>query len=281
MTSRLSPDEVRSRVKALPGLPKVVHELSRALRSEDTASERIVRLVSSDAALTAMALKLANSSFYGARGRVLSLRDAVQILGMQTLSATVTTAAVMSCLSPTACTGHDAEAAWRHALGTALTAQLLAESRGLDACTAYTVGLLHDIGGLALATCFPESYSAVLAWSVQHDVPVLDVERELLGTDHAEVGALISEHWHFAPLVTEAIRTHHAVPEEGGDTLLDLLHLADNITHALDIGHAADDRVPPLSLGAWGRIHPTAEELQDVFERIEARVQDLDLGLYR
>lgn len=281
MNPRLSPDEVRSRVRHLPGLPTVVLELDRALRSEEGSSDGIVRLIGRDAGLTAMALKLANSSFYGASGRVQSLRDAVQILGLRTLSTAVMTAAVMARLDPAGCPGYDGEAAWRHALGTALCAQRLADARGVDACAAYTTGLLLDVGMLALATTFPEPYAAVLAWGARHDVPPLDAERELLGVDHAEVGGMLAEHWRFPPAITHAIHRHHAVPDGQGDPLLDVVHVADNIAHALDLSRLAGAMVPPLSLAAWRRVQPPEEELRAVFEHVEDRLAHLDPSLFR
>jgi len=283
MNTRLSGEQVLARVKTLPALPQIVHELERALHSDTVSAERIVKLVASDQALTMTALRLANSSFYGASGRVVSLRDAVQILGLQTLSSAAMTAAVMARFDTRACPGFDVDGTWRHALATAVSAQMLAESRGVEACAAYTAGLLHDIGKLALAMHFPEPFAAALARSAEHEVEPGEAERAVLGIDHGVVGGLIARHWRLAPVVCAAIELHHDVPAEGsgGAGLLDVLHLADNITHSLDLSQIADDMVPPLSLAAWGRIGIRETELQQLFENVETRVQGLDLGVYR
>jgi putative nucleotidyltransferase with HDIG domain len=276
---KIAADEVIARVQRLPALPRVVHDLERAVADENSTTARIVAIVSSDAALTVHALKLANSSFYGVSGRVVSLRDAVQILGVQTLSAAVMTAAVMKAFDRAACPGFDVEGCWRHALATALCAQLLGQSRGIDACTAHTVGLLHDIGTLALATHFPQPFGATLALSSAEAVLPMEAERALLGIDHAAVGGLIARHWRLAPTVIEAIERHHDVPDDRSTPLLDVLHLADNVAHALDLSHSADDMVPRLSLATWGRLAPTGPELQRLFEQVETRLASLDLGL--
>lgn len=280
MKHALSSDEVLARVSNLPALPEIVYQLELALRSDIASNERIVRLVSSDAGLTAAALRLANSAFYGVSGRVVSLRDAVQILGLETLSAVAMTGAVAASFDRSACPGFDFDGLWRHALATALGAQALARTRGVDECAAYTAGLLHDIGSLALASHFPEQFAATLAFSAANAVVPLEAERELLGIDHAIVGGLIAAHWRLAPGVATAIRLHHDVPTGEADTLLDVLHLADNIVRALDISRSADDMVPPLSLAAWERIGPSGPELQQLFEHIETRMRTLDLGFY-
>ena len=274
-------DQVAARVRALPPLPQVWHALDDALRSDTASPDRIVRLVSSDPGLTAVTLKLANSPFYGVSGRVVGLRDAVQILGLQTLSAATLTAAVIARFDPAACPAFDMTGSWRHALGTAACAQLLAEPRGIDPGAAYTAGLLHDIGTLALATSFPDVFNETLAWAARHDVPPLDAERELLGLDHAVVGGMVARHWRLAPAIADAMRQHHEAPDGPSASLGDVLHLSDNIVHALDVSHAADDLVPPLDIGAWARVAPTSDELCRVFEQVEARLDRFDFGTFR
>ncbi len=268
----LSVEAVLSKVKTLPPLPQVVHELTAALRCETVQADRIVRVIENDPALTVTALRLANSSFYGVSGRVVTLRDAVQILGVNTLSSAVMTAAVMSRFDRTSCPGFDFDACWRHAIATALCAQMLAQPRGVEADVAYTAGLLHDIGRLALATYFPQPLAQAIAWGAEHDVTPLEAEQHTLGIDHAEVGGMLADHWRLAPVVALAIRAHHQEHVADASGLIDVLHLADNITHALDLSATPDDMVPPMSLAAWERLSPSRAELQQLFERIEARV---------
>lgn len=270
--------ELLARVSRLPPLPQAVHDLTEALREDDVQAERIVQAVASDPALTTTALRLANSSFYGVSGRVVTLRDAVHILGVQTLSAAVMTAAVMSRFDRATCPGFDFDACWRHAVSTALCAQMLAETRGVDPDTAYIAGLLHDIGRLAFATYYPKQLAATRAWAALHDLTAVDAEQELLGLDHAVAGGMVAAHWRLAPAVVAAIRGHHEVPAGEHRELLDVLHLADTITHALDLSHTPDDMVPPLSLASWDRMSLSGDELQQLFARIEARMQQFDGG---
>lgn len=274
----VSADAVLARVARLPPLPAAVHELEAAMRRDDTGVAEVVRIVASDQALAATALRLANSSFYGVSGRVQTLHDAVHVLGLRTLSAAVMTSAVMASFDRRACPAYDFDGAWRHALATALCAQLLAEARGLDASAAYTAGLLHDIGSLALASHFGDSFAASRAWSVAHDVSPLEAERKVMGIDHVAVGGMLAAHWHLAPVIVDAIRLHHDVPPDNRCLLLDVLHLADNITHALDLGRVSDDMVPPLSSSAWERVAPRSDELQLLFARVEARMSAADVA---
>lgn len=282
MNATVSIEQVRERVKALPALPRAVHDLRTALRQEDVASARVVAAVSSDQALTAAALRLANSSFYGLSRRIVSLDEAVHILGLRTLSRAVMTAAVMSSFERGRCPGFDFDGNWRHALATAMCAEMLAQPRGVDADAAYTAGLLHDIGRLALASCFPDEFAQALAHGVMHDLTPMEAERAVMGIDHAAVGGIVATHWRFAPCIVRSIQQHHEVRQDGEDDslgLLDVLHLADHITHALDLSHEADDMVPALSHDAWDRAAPSSEELLQLFGQIETRMAAVGCGL--
>lgn len=277
MTAAIGPDEVTARVKRLPALPRAVALLNEALDDPATPIDRVVQAVGADTGLASAALKLANSSFYGVRGRVASVRDAVQILGLRTLSDAVLTSAVMARFPRAACPRFDPEAAWRHALATALCARQLAQARGLDGCLAYTAGLLHDIGRLALASHFPAAYDEVLAHTATHDAVPEEAERRVLGIDHAEVGAQVARHWQLAPTVIRAIEHHHAVPATEPCPIIDVVHVADAVVHALDLSGEPDAMVPPVSAEAWERLALPAPALQAVFAAVEARLRDLDL----
>ena len=279
MNAPLSRDALLSSIRALPSLPQAVLELNAALQSDDAPVDRIVNAVASDQALTLTALRIANSSFYGVSRRVVSLRDAVQVLGLHTLAAAVNTAAVMRCIGRPDCPGFDFDDCWRHAIATALCTRTLAQARGLDADAAYTAGLLHDIGRLVLAMHFAQPYSALLTQASLQDITPRTLEPEWLGMDHAEVGGLVAEHWHLAPVIVQAIGQHHEPPADGACSLLDLLHVADNITHALDLSQTANEMVPPISLDAWGRVDLQGPRLTTLFEQVETRMQGWSLGL--
>jgi putative nucleotidyltransferase with HDIG domain len=264
-------EQLRAKVTSLPPLPQAVHDLNDALRRADVSSDDVVAIVSRDPALSVTALRLANSPFYGVSGRVATLRDAVQILGLQTLTGAVTTAAVMASFDRDACTGFDFDIAWRHAIATAFCAQLLAELRDIDSLSAYTAGLLHDIGRLALATHFPQELAQAIAWGRRNDVLPHLAEREVLGVDHQQAGAMLAAHWRLPPSIVEMVACHHDAEEKGRGSLFDVVHVADAITHALDLSRDADEMVPPLSPSAWQRLALDEAELQHVFEQVETR----------
>lgn len=264
-----------ARVRGLPALPQALTDLLLALRREDVAIDQLAIRISRDQALTAKALRLANCSFYGVAGRVNSIHDAINVLGIRSLSTALTAAAVAGSFARPECPGFDLDAYWRHSMACALCSQAIAETVHLDAGLAFMAGMLHDIGRLALAAHFAASVAPAFAYRAEHDIQMRDAERHVLGFDHTDVGALVAGHWHFATPVVDAIRLHHEPLEADHPTLTDVVHVADNIVHALDLAHAPDESVPPLSLHAWGRLSLTQPQCLRIFERTEAELDEL------
>ena len=283
---RIDPAELCARGSSLPVLPQAVIEALRILRSDQASADDCAERISRDQALTATTLRLANSAFYGMPGRVATIRHAHDVLGRRTLGALLTTAAVSTQFSHCSGPGFDFESFWRHALGTAVAAQALALETGADDEQAFIAGLLHDIGRLALAAYFAESLAGAVLVARAQDLPLVVAERQWLGVDHAEVGAMIAAHWHFPIAVVAAILDHH-VPDQGGaalaptptPTLTHLVHVADAIVHALDLNGAEDEVVPLVSAAVWEHLGLTPAQVLRVFDRTETGVDALSDAL--
>lgn len=273
MSRMASAHDVAARVRDLPALPAAVGQLIASLDDDDLGTEQLAAVLSQDQALLAKTLRLANSSFYGMSRRVVTAADAMAILGLRTVRSVALAAGLARSFAPPRCAGFDFVAFWRHAIGTALCARALAASQRIDGGTAFALGLLHDIGALALASCCAEPYAAVLQYQRERDDLLTDAERAVLGTDHAELGALIAEQWRFAPAMVAAIAAHHAPAETAPDAaagLIELVHVADNMAHALDLARRADAMVPPLAMHAWLRLGLDEATCLPLLARVES-----------
>jgi putative nucleotidyltransferase with HDIG domain len=222
----ISREQFTSRLKAksLPSLPLTVVALGEAVQDERCTVDRILGILSKDPPLSATLLRLANSALYAGGASVLDLRTAVQRLGFDAVANLGTGAAVIKTLKSG--THLDALKLWQHSVAVGLTAKgtcLLAKRHG-QAETAFLTGLLHDIGKIALDTCFPEDYGRVLQ-KVAGGATFLDAEREVLGMDHAAAGALLAAAWSFPQAIVEVIRDHH--DPGSADFLPNLIHMAD------------------------------------------------------
>lgn len=277
MTAALRPiarDELLAAVRDLPPLPSVVLELVQSLGNEELTAAQYSAKISRDQALTAKTLRLANSSFYGRGRQVRSVAEAIVVLGLRTVRGVVTAAGLSGAFR--SLPGFDHYAFWRHSIASALCAQTLAVELGRDdADLAFTVGLLHDIGRLALASAFAPAYAEVEQWRRANDCPDSEAERTVLGIDHAEVGGLIARQWNFAPAMVDAIRQHHAPPAAAEVTLTGMAHVTDAIAHALGLAGSADEAVPTLVLPVWAACRLDDAACMRVFARTEAQFETI------
>lgn len=271
----ISHDILQSTVRALPSLPTVVMELIDSLGRDDLSAEQLATKLSHDQALTAKTLRLANSSFYGVPRQVASISEAVSILGMRTVRTVVTAAALTGSFKKDSRTSLDFDALWRHSIGTALCAKGLAEALDLDGEEAFTLGLLHDIGRLVLATSFASQYQKALDHQREHDCLPQEAELATLGLDHAFVGGCITEHWRFAPAMVEAVTHHHSPGGSTNVSLAGLVHVADNIAHGLGLSRLHDDIVPELDLHVWSAMGLDSGQCTQIFSQAQAQFDGL------
>lgn len=230
----------RLRAKALPSLPLTVVALGEAVQDDRCTVDRILGILSKDPPLSATLLRLANSALYAGEGAASDLRTAVLRLGFDAIANLGTGAAVIRTLRGGV---HlDALRLWQHSVAVGQTARgicRLARRHG-QAETAFLSGLLHDIGKIALDTCFPEDYQAVLTRVAEGSFSV-DAERDLLGLDHAKAGAILAADWHFPETIVEVIRDHHA--PGAGEFLPNLIHLSDLLVRTRIPVGPADERL--------------------------------------
>ena len=242
--------QVMEQIRHLPALPAIVTELMALFESDDVDVERVSALINRDQALTAKVLRVANSSFFGLRGEVATTRAALSILGTRNVRTLTMTAALTSSFPVFKEGWFETEAFWRHSLAAASCAHALAGRTKLNADLAFTTALLHDIGRLVLVTGFPDDYRRVVEARDNADCLMITAEQDQLGFDHAVVGAALAERWKFADAIDKAVADHHH-PAAGDASLATVVHVADAMVQALDLGAQAGALVQPLDEAAW------------------------------
>lgn len=276
-TLLIAPETLRQRVRELPAMPEAVRRVQATLQDEDARTDDCAEHIARDQALAAKTLRLANSAFYGVPGRVATVQDAVNVLGLRTLSTLLQAAALTGGLGRTVSKAFQASEFWRNSIGTAICARALASELRLDPNVAFTAGLLHDIGRLALATHFPEQFNAALALQLRDKLAPLQAERQVMGTDHAQVGALVATHWNFPADIAQAIAQHHGPePQDApGPSVIEAVHVADAIAHAVAAPATKDDKLPPLAPPAWERLGLGSAKYVEVVAQTREGVESL------
>ena len=271
----LTLDDVVGKLEDLPSLPAVVMELLTSIDQEDVDISILAKKVSHDQALTAKTLRLANASVYGLQVKVTTIQQAITFLGFQTTRNIITAAAVTGCFAAGKCVGFNDKAFWRHSIGTAACARVLARRMRFNQDYAFTAGLLHDIGRLVLVSTYPERYAEAIAYRTAHDVDMLDAERAVLGVDHVMAGVALAEHWNFSDTMRLAIANHHNPEHPGAGFLATIIHVANAIVHALDVARETDDLVPRVSPVAWTALGLNEESYLHVFRETELQFEEI------
>lgn len=254
--------QLQRAVVALPSLPQAVQDALAALQDEAISANAIAERIEHDQAMVARTLRAANTAFYGAPGRVSTIRAAISILGLRAVSALLTAAAVSARFPAEAKIPLDFKHFWRHALTTAIIARELAPAIRLDADIAFTAALLHDVGVLVLATSFPAAYGVARRHAHDADLPLWQAERLVMGLDHGVAGELLAHRWHLPAGITAAIAVHHAMPAPTGvatATLAELVHVADALAHGIGHDEDADEAVPEVAVELWARLNIGSE----------------------
>lgn len=246
-------DELEKRIQQLPVLSDSVKDILGLFNTSDVDLILLQRKISQDQALAARILSVANSPFYGFAGQISSLKDACIVLGIHTIRNIVIATVAVEQFSPQKSNLLDRNALWQHSVATGVAGKILATQLKQDAETAFTAGLLHDLGKLVLDACLPDHYANVLRWRDEQDCSLQQAENKILGFDHTIVGARLAERWKLPVSLVAVIQYHHS-PDLVSIPLVDILHLADLLSRALNIGNGGDNLIPEISQNAFCRL---------------------------
>ena len=230
------------KVQRLPSVPRVYGELLTELADERTGARDVAELLESDIAMTAKVLQLVNSAFFGLGRQITDVVQAVSYLGFSLVKNLVLTIEVFEMDGTPEVGRFSLEHAQGHALTVAeIAAHILAEDRQQRE-DVFMASVLHDIGKLVLAHELPGEFGHMRLQACDSKRPGHVVEREVLGTTHAEVGGYLLGLWGLPYTVVEAVANHHA-PERVAQKGLDVL-TAVVVANAL-----VNERVPdPLGI---------------------------------
>ncbi|MGO4479313.1 HDOD domain-containing protein [Massilia sp. 2TAF26] len=266
--------QVVKRVRDLPTLPSIALDLISSFEREDVDVTTLAEKISRDQALAAKTLRLANSSFYGLAAKVRTVKQAIVVLGFDSARVLAVASSVIETFGDSKCQQIDVAGFWRHSIAAALCAKSLARHAGLDQDCAFIAGLLHDIGRLVLASSFPDEYAQVLAYCERNDTTTSEAELCILGVDHQRVGEMLAEIWKFPPLIQRAIGQHHAPAGADLCNVPGLVHAANALVQALDLGGGAHIAVPRLNDATWESLRLTPDHLQAVCRETEGQFEE-------
>lgn len=274
-------DSIMKRVDAFPSMPGAASKLLVLLDDPDTTANQIEDVLRFDPGLTANILKLTNSAYFGIPHKIGSVRQAIALLGWKKVYKMVITA-VMRAISEKPVSGYDLSSGdlWRHSIAVTVAAEGLANELGITPMEElFTAALLHDVGKLVLGAYIKDELVQIEA-QADAGIAFEVAEQQVLGTDHAEIGALILENWSFPANVVQAVRFHHK-PDEltPPHVLVDLIHVANVLCLMTGMGIGRDGlRIMPSPL-VTKRLKLKPMHLEAVASQILQWINDLTEAL--
>ena len=256
--------------------PILYYQLREKLDDPNTTFEDLSTIIKTDPALSARLLKIVNSAFYGFGDKVDSLTHALNIIGTEQLTDLALAAIVTSKFDGIPRDLINMETFWMHSIGCGIAARRIAgHVPGVEAEKMYLGGMLHDIGSLIVFKESPEESKKILMRCKESEEHLFKVEKEVLGYDHAEVGALLLTEWKLPERLIEMVRNHHQ-PESSGNYLTEtcVLALADALVYEMKIGSSGEPGVPELSPKVLEAVPMPDEEMNALKEDIAAQVDD-------
>jgi HD-like signal output (HDOD) protein len=220
LVDRIDQPAVRRAIGAitgLPPLPRLFWQLAGEMDSPRASSASVAAIVEQDPAMTARILQVANSPLFGPSLAVRAVRDAVTRLGMHQLRSIVLMQALLQgTASPAEPAGFSLDALQEDSVRTAKLAAAMVGGVE-DSKIAFSAGMLHHVGYFLFATAMRKEYEAIRQTAFKQGKPILQVESEQLGFDHAEAGGVMLALWGLPLPLIEAVAFHHH-PAQGGET---------------------------------------------------------------
>lgn len=254
-------DALLREVSELRPLPAVAVRVLEIAENEQFSAHELAQAVSPDPALTAKVLRLANSAYYGFPRRISTVRDAVVLLGFRAVRSATLAACVIETLPGGRST--DERQFWQFSVTVGMLAEVLARSTHRFSDEAFTAGVLHNIGRLALDHHRPEQFRRATTLARQEGITVAQAEESVLGFTDAEFGGALAMHWNFPELLVEAVTDHQRCGSELKDpgSLAGLVIQAREFAHSHGVTDGVDEPSRVIPAREW-TIPPVAPVLQ-------------------
>jgi len=254
---------------SLPAMPTIAQKLLSLALDSDEGEAQLLKLIEQDPLISAKIIGLSNSSMFGASRKVNSVHDAAMLLGLTRVKSIALGIATLSAMRTPLEGLFKINELWLHSLTIALAMRTLskampARTRPLDD-QIFLSGLLHDIGYMALSYLDTAASDALhTRLYAQPERAAQEIEQELLGITHGEIGAQLGRHWDLPEEIIAVMRYHHTPDIEeaaAGQPLVSLVNFAERLLP--DVGVAEHTRLE-ISAEEWLSLGINPDRAEDL-----------------
>ena len=200
----------------LPSMPATLARIIQVTNSPEATAEDVANIVMLDQSLSTKVLRLANSAYFCRMNKAETVTDAVVTLGFGSVKNLAASASVVDALFPHEMfPGFGWQEMWIHSVTCAVASEAVCRrmSGSSNGESAFAAGLLHDIGKLILARTLPARFRQIVEAARDYNFSMVQAEKNLLSTDHAQIGGELAEQWSFPVNLCAGIAYHHT-PED-------------------------------------------------------------------
>ncbi|HYA13511.1 MAG TPA: HDOD domain-containing protein [Syntrophales bacterium] len=283
LIKRKKPEALLKGLVELSSLPFIYIKINDAVNNPQSSIKDIGEIISGDPGLTSRLLRLVNSPFYGFQSKIDTVSQALLMVGTQQIRDLALATSVISLFK--GIPGHlvNMESLWKHSVGCGLAARMLAT---VGQCKGnveffFTAGIIHDIGRLVIYKQIPETAQKMILQCKDSKKPLFLVEKEVLGFDHSDLGRALAQLWNLPPTLEEVLACHH-VPWETKQYPVEacVIHIADYIAHAMQLGDSGEQYIPPLDERVWELGGIPARVLSFMPDRLMPEFEDVVQSLW-
>ena len=273
--------KIIKRVDDLPPMPKVMIKAREIMADPNSSFKEIAHVIETDQAIAARVLKIANSAYYGLSGMVSSIHQATVVLGYKTLEQVITMVSSSSMLGRHL-KGYQLNAGvlWKHSLATALASRMIAQKRAPSLeSDAFSVGLIHDAGKLALDPYVAAKRKELEAYAQAQAKTFVQAERAVLGFDHTEIAHDLCRKWKLPEPHAAAMRYHHTPAESNGNQLAYIVYVADHVAAVSGYGANPVDEETAVDPSALETLKLKQDDLEKMAAEVQTAVEEITQSL--
>ncbi len=274
--------KVKDSIEKMPPLSPVVHKIIIVANDVTSSAQHLTDVIQLDPVLTAKVIRMVNSAYFGLPQEIKSLKQAVVMLGINTIKNVALSSALMGKISLKK-GAIDPEEFWKHSIGVAVASKLIAQRLGIDKKLLeefFIAGLIHDIGKVLMNNFFPDEMKLIIETSQSKGGLIIDIEKNILGLTHEEIGIAIGKKWNFENNLLYAVGTHHRTVFKGDSAIYSMVvHIADTFAKVLKVGFSGNYVIDPIDETIWQTLNINEEIVFEALSPLNDEIQKAKLFL--